>query len=322
MPSQITDRDSEHDCTDPIFIFGIMQRSGTNFLKDVVDLHPDCGFPGHPLVEDYLAQNADWLVKYVKSVAKDWNALGRRVDYSGVEEELGHFLGNGILSFLQSRIAAKKRLLTKTPSVRNLKHFFRLFPKARLIIVVRDGRAVVESGVKSFGWRYEDAFHQWADAAASILEFEEVYKGSNYKYLIVRYEEVWNNLEEEVTKILNFLDLDRETYDFNTALKLPVRGSSTVRSESLDKMLWKAVEKPKDFNPLERWRNWDRARHDRFNWIAGDYMEAFGYELQYNSNQSIWEARNRALDVKWQAKSALQKNYRQFKQAFMTDRSP
>ena len=319
MPSQTTPQPSSNDCTDPIFILGIMPRSGTNFLKDVVELHPDCGFNGPPLVEDYLAQNTDWLVKYAKSVAKDWNALGRGFDYSGLEEELGHFLGNGAISFLQSRIAAK-RLLTKTPSVRNLKHFFKLFPKARLIIVVRDGRAVVESGVKSFGWQYEDAFHEWAEAASIIIEFDRVHKASNYQYLIVRYEEVWNNLEEEVTKILNFLDLDTESYDFDTALNLPVRGSSTVRSESSDKMLWKAVEKPKDFNPMERWSNWDRAKHERFNWIAGHYMEAFDYELQqYNSNHSIWEARNRSLDLSWQAKSVLRKNYRQFKQAFMAE---
>ena len=78
MPSQTTPQPSSNDCTDPIFILGIMQRSGTNFLKDVVDLHPDCAFPGPPLVEDYLAQNADWLINYAKSVAKDWNALGAR----------------------------------------------------------------------------------------------------------------------------------------------------------------------------------------------------------------------------------------------------
>ncbi len=77
-------------CTDPIFVLGIMQPSGTNFLKDVVQLHPDCGFPGHPLLEDYLAQSADLLVKYIKSVATDWNALGRGVDSSGLEEQLGH----------------------------------------------------------------------------------------------------------------------------------------------------------------------------------------------------------------------------------------
>ena len=318
MPSQTTPQPTSNDCTDPIFILGIMQRSGTNFLKDVVDLHPDCGFPGHPLVEDYLAQNADWLVKYVKSVAKDWNALGRGVDYSDLEEELIQSLGDGAIAFLQSRIA-QKRLLTKTPSVRNLKHFFKLFPNARLIIVVRDGRAVVESGVKSFGWQYEDAFHQWADAAARILEFDRLHKASNYKYLIVRYEEVWNNLEEEVTKILQFLDLEKETYDFETALNLPVRGSSSARANS-DKLTWKGVEKPQDFNPLERWRTWDRERHDRFNWIAGYYMEAFGYELkQDKTNRSFSETRNRALDLRWQARSVLKKNYRQFKQAFIKE---
>lgn len=318
MPSQTTPQPSSNDCTDPIFILGVMPRSGTNFLKDLVELHPDCGFAGPPLVEDYLVPSTNWLVKYVKSVAKDWNDLGRGVDYSSLEEELGHFLGNGLVSFLQSKIA-EKRMLTKTPSVCNIKNFFKLFPKARLLILVRDGRAVVESGVKSFGWQYEDAFHEWAEAASSIIEFDRVHKASNYQYLIVRYEEVWNNLEEAVTRILNFLDLDREKYDLEKALNLPVRGSSTVRSDS-GKMLWKAVEKTQSFNPLERWKNWDRAKHERFNWIAGHYMEALGYELQqYNSNQYIWAARNRALDLKRQAISLPKKTYLEFKQVLKAD---
>ena len=233
---------------------------------------------------------------------------GRGVDYSGLEEELGHFLGNGIVSFLQSRIA-KKRLLTKTPSVRNLKHFFKLFPKARLIIVVRDGRAVVESGVKSFGWQYEDAFQQWAEAASIIIEFDRIHKASDYQYLIVKYEEVWNNLEEEVKKILAFLDLNIQAYDFDTALNLPVRGSSSTQTDS-HKLTWKAVDKPPDFNPLERWRNWDKAMHARFNWIAGHDMEAFGYEIERDNTNQWWrDMRNRALDLRWQVRSALKKNY-------------
>lgn len=300
-------------CTDPIFILGIMQRSGTNFIKDVVQLHPDCGFPGHPLVEDFLAQNTEWLVRYTRSVAQDWNSLGRinkedgsPVDFMPLEEELSVCLGNGIISFLQSRIG-DKRLLTKTPSVRDLKHFFKFFPKARLIIVVRDGRAVVESGVKSFGWQYEKGFQEWADAARSILEFDKIYQYSDYKYLIVRYEDVWNNLEIEVKKILRFLELDIETYDLKTALNLPVRGSSTVRSDS-DNMVWKAVEKPRDFNPLERWRNWDKSLHQRFNCIAGHSMKKLGYEIeQNNTNFFNFNLQNKILDFQWMIKNKIKK---------------
>ena len=311
-----------HHCRDPIFILGIMQRSGTNFLKDVVQLHPDCGFPGHPLVEDYLAQNTEWLLRYTGSVARDWNGLGRinkedgsPVDYSPLQEELAHCLGNGIISFLQARIG-DKRLLTKTPSVRNLKHFFEFFPNARLIIVVRDGRAVVESGVKSFGWQYERGFQEWADAARSIIDFDKKHQNSKDKYLIVRYEDVLQNLEIEIKKILVFLELEVTTYDLQTALNLPVRGSSTVRSES-DQMLWKAVDKPNNFNPLERWKSWEPGLHKRFNWIAGDCMQELGYELKReHTNSFLSNVINNILDAKLAAIDKSKEIYTQIKQVF------
>ncbi len=307
------------ECTDPIFILGIMQRCGSNFLKDIVCLHPDCGFPGHPLVEDFLAQNASLLTQYIKSVSVDWNSLGRGPVYDELEVELGHYLGDGAIAFLQSRIT-QKRLVTKTPSVRDLQHFFTIFPKARLLIVVRDGRAVIESGVKSFGWKYENAFHDWADAAQTILEFDRKHKSSNFKYLIVRYEDVWNNLEEELKKVLLFLNLSLEKFDFEAALNLPIRGSS-VASRDSDKVLWKPQEKPKNFNPVERWTSWEQGLHERFNWVAGKYMEEFGYELQQDDkNQWIWDSKNRSLDVQWLLTNKAKKFYRQVKRAFIEER--
>lgn len=317
MNNQIEDKSPIKECVDPIFIFGIMQRSGTNFVKDVVCLHPDCGFPGPPLVEDFLAQNTDLLVQYSQAVLDDWNRLGRTTVYDSLEEELRICLGNGVLSLLESRIKDKKRLVTKTPSIRNLEHFFKIFPKARLLIVVRDGRAVVESGVKSFGWSYEQAFHQWAEAAKKIYEFDCTYKVSNHKYLIVRYEDIWENLEEKIENILRFLDLDCNTYDLKSAKNLPVRGSSTIRSQSDEKMVWKAVEKPKEFNPLDRWRNWDSKLHQRFNWLAGQYMEYLGYQRVDTSSSllssGLWKAWNIGLDFKWKIILKAKKIYQKLK---------
>ena len=51
----------------PIFILGISQRSGTNFLFDLLCLHPDCGAPSIKW-EDFLVDKSDLLVRYVSSV--------------------------------------------------------------------------------------------------------------------------------------------------------------------------------------------------------------------------------------------------------------
>jgi len=288
-------------CTAPIFILGIHGRSGTNFLADLLCLHPDCGIPA-PIMEDYLVCHSDLLVRYAESVYWHWS----RKPSFGVDESFADLLyqsiGNGLISFLTSQIN-EKRLVTKTPSVGNLKYFFKLFPHAYLLILVRDGRAVVESSVKSFGWDYEETMRKWADAARTILDFDRDTKNSNVKYIIVRYEDLYSNTEEELRRIFAFLDLETETYNLDAALGLPVKGSSVFHGQKEKSVHWKPVEKTSDFNPLQRWSRWNRALHERFNWLAGRYLVQFGYEKrQYATNRLLWVMYNRVLDIRWRAK--------------------
>ena len=60
------------------------------------------------------------------------------------------------------------------------------------------------------------------------------------------------------------------------------------------------MKKRKDFNPLERFRSWNRKKHNRFNWIAGSYMTKLGYDLEeIDSNQKLYVIRNILLDYIW-----------------------
>ena len=68
-----------------------------------------------------------------------------------------------------------------------------------------------------------------------------------------------------------------------------------------NKLNWEPVEKNQDFNPILRYSHWDRALHERFNWIAGDHLTKFGYcEKRYETNTYLWVVRNIILDLKWQ----------------------
>lgn len=291
--------------TGTIFILGILQRSGTNFLNDLLLLHPDCGAPA-PIWENFLVTHADLLVRYANLVYRRWDPAWGVDEY--LKDSLCKHLGDGITSFLTS-LTDKKRLVTKTPSVRNLSCFFTLFPKAHLIVMIRDGREVVESGVKSFGWDYEASSRWWAEAAADILSFNQVTKGSDFKYLIVRYEELCSNLKGELSRILDFLDLDTKTYDFDAAENLPIRGSSIFRG-GRDSIHWEPVKKTSSFTPLFRSNHWSRAMHERFNWIAGKYMMQFGYELKQVENYKLlWVLWNRIWDIKWRSKT-LKKSWK------------
>jgi Sulfotransferase family len=305
----------------PIFIIGIRSRSGTTYLSHLLRLHPDCGDAPAPIWEDYLLTHADLLAGYASSTYRHWHhfVVAEGVE-ERLEEQLMQCIGGGLVSFMTSRIRSG-RLVTKMPSVRNLEYFFKLFPKAHLLILVRDGRAVAESAVRSSGSkpsgaRYELAMRSWARGAKAILCFDQATKNTDFKYLIVRYEDLWSDVKGELSRIFDFLGLDIATYDFNAAANLAVRGSSVFRGGE-EKVQWKRpVEKTADFDPMSRWNHWSHALHERFNWIAGEYQKQLGYEVkEYKTIRPLWTIWNRILDFIWPIRSSLQSASRKLKRS-------
>jgi protein-tyrosine sulfotransferase len=284
----------------PIFILGILQRSGTNFLADLLYLHPDCSALPAPIREDFLVHHADLLATYAKSTSHHWQRWGA---IDRLEDQICQSLGDGLVSFLSSQIRAK-RLVTKTPSVHNLRYVFRVFPHACILILVRDGRAVVESRVKTFGEPYESAMRKWGEAAAVIHHFEQATRDSACRYLIVRYEDLWNDVKGELQRIFAFLGLDVTTYNFDAAVNLPVRGSSVFHGPGEQTIHWKPIQKTANFDPLQRWSHWNRVTHERFNWLVGAHLVSFGYqEKKYVTNKLLWRVWNRVADMRWWLRS-------------------
>lgn len=280
---------------DDCFILGIGQRSGTNFLARLLQLHPECAHPG-PIWEDFVVQHAHILDGMTRRLYSAWEPKWQVREQVGPPDVLMACLGDGLRQFLHRQLSAANAtvgagtgsvdgapgrvvFVTKTPSVRNLEHFPRLFPAARLILVVRDGRAVVESRVKSFDWHYEAAMREWAAAARTILRFRAERGDFMRQVLLVRYEDLLGDLRRTLETVFRFLEVAPERFDFARAEALDVTGSSELRSSSGQAVHWEGVKKTASFNPLARFGNWPQARHDRFRWIAGREQELFDYEL-------------------------------------------
>jgi len=291
---------------------GIHQRSGTNYVYNLLKQHPSCAGPG-PIWEDHFVQYSKPLRRYVETLYKAWNPKWKVTDKIGPQETLLRHFGDAIQSFLQLQLAEQTEcdvLLTKTPSVAGLGSFFDLFPDAPLILIVRDGRALVESGVRSFGWKYENAMQSWSRGARAILDLRRAHESSSKKLLIVKYEDVFLNLEDELRRIFSFLELDPEQFDFGAAKSMGVIGSSEVKEQAGD-VHWRATEKTAEFNPLTRFSNWDRKRHERFSWIAGRYLTEFGYPLDEGDGGKVLSTlRNRLLDVRWAVRTFAAQVYR------------
>lgn len=294
----------------PCFILGIAQRSGTNYLFRLLQRHPDCLAPG-PIWEDFLLHDSELLARYADGVVARWNPDWGVADAVGDADTLLGDLGAGLVRFLGRQAArahasapaeAPRRVfLTKTPSVRGLEHFPRLFPGARALVLVRDGRAVVESGVRSFGWRYEDAMHQWAVAAARILEFTRRHAGPDSPVRLVRYEDLVADEEQALTRIFAFLGLDPGRYDFAAASAMGVTGSSELRGRGVA-VHWKEEDKTATFDPLRRHAGWNRRRQARFAWLAGAQMAGLGYAPDVSARPvAAGAAWHRMLDLFWAA---------------------
>ena len=296
-----------------------MHRSGTNFLSDLLLLHPRCeaGLPA----EDFLVAHTDLLVKYARSTSKEWSPHWKVKQYLDQPEwVVMRHIGEGLMSFLKLQVEAEathddqkilapspqKRLVTKTPSVKNLQNFFKIFPNAQLIVLIRDGRSVVESGMQSFRWNFEVRAHAWADAARTILACAPQTPNTDGRYLIVKYEDVYQETEKEMKRILSFLGLETNCYDFEKAANLPVRGSSEEHRKGKGHHHWEPIEKTPDFNPLTRWSYWGQAKRRRFNWIAGEYLAYFGYCQPTELKVSVfWQIWNVILDIRYAVRTVL-----------------
>ena len=283
----------------PIFIHGILPRSGTNFLWDLLLLHPHCAGPVDPVREDGFLERSDHLVNFAASAQAawdpEWGTFG-----SDLPARLHAALGTGLLSFLS--VDQSRRLVVKNPSVRHLDRLFEFFPAARLLILVRDGRSVAQSCMATFGWSLERSAHAWADAADEIERFRRANSPPGERWRLVRYEDLLDDLDNQLPSILEFLGLDIGCYDMEAARNLPVRGSSAFFGEGRSSVSWESVQKDNTFQPKERWRTWPPPWLHRFEWIAGNQLQAFGYEVTASSLSPATIARHLLLDAAWTAR--------------------
>jgi protein-tyrosine sulfotransferase len=285
---------------EPIFVHGIMPRSGTNFLWDLLLLHPDCAPARDPVREDLFLDHSDHLTAFVEAVQAAWDPRWGSFT-PDIPARLQAALGDGLVSFLWAD--RSRRLVTKSPSVRHLGRFFAFYPGARLLILVRDGRSVVQSSMETFGWDFDRACRAWADAADEVRRFQETGAAQADRWRLVRYEDLLDDTEGQLRPILAFLGLDATRYDFEAARDLPVRGSSTFGRRG-GEVHWEPVAKDPTFVPKERWRAWPRERLERFDWLAGDQLRGLGYGGLSPTAGIVRPVKHTLLDWRWSLRRA------------------
>src|SRR5260370_24889466 len=96
--------------------------------------------------------------------------------------------------------------MLRSPTTEGIATATTLFPDARVVVLVRDGPATVESGRRSFGWPYEEAMLAWRQSVRRILSFLASVDGPRCQ--LIRFEDLTDDPAPEIAKGIDFLWLD------------------------------------------------------------------------------------------------------------------
>jgi glycosyltransferase involved in cell wall biosynthesis len=274
--ADVNDKDKKEliQNNNPIFIGGA-GRSGTTLLRVMLNAHSSlCAGP-----EFKLLPNISNIYKQLMNMEKIKKAYSLNDD-----AYINKVFRNFISSFFSNHIINNDaiRLVEKTPhNILVMKELGSMFPEAKFIHMIRDGRDVVSS-LLTKNWvgfdgkplnyveNIEDAAKYWKNTVIKGINDgnNNLLKG---RVKIVKYENLIEHTKEEIRRILEFID---EPWDKKVLEYYEVdRGYEPQESST------KQVNKKINKKSLNRWKN-DFTKKDKkiFKKVAGDLLIDLGYE--------------------------------------------
>lgn len=266
------------------YIVSPSQRSGTNFLNNTLNRHPDLEFPWGPDLpgEQGLFTHTEHIKEYAYKTVSIWNKWvdGGQPALEQHTKALMASMGDGILEYFSGFAQPGATLLFKTPDTGHLDNFFHVFPRVKVIILVRDGRDTVESFIKSWGGRFtfRKICIRWSQRVDIIWDFIEKAQQSGFsdKVYLLRYDFLVDNTYEEIKNILKFLNVDEKKYPWHELDDIPVVGSSSLKDGGSE-VHWRPVKKNKEIKLKQKWLHWNKRKKRVFKSIAGDNLVKLGF---------------------------------------------
>jgi hypothetical protein len=272
----------------PVFIGG-HPRSGTTLLGDLVGSHSDCICTPESQfkISVYRRLNlhgneAPDLGKATEMIKKHWRFRIWALDIAAIPYGEIHSYGELILWFAKSYSMKSSRPDAKmwidhTPAnIQFAGLLTELFPEARFINIIRDGRAVAAS-IIPLDWganTIDRAAYSWVENVSSGITAESAI--GKDRVLRVRYEDLIRETEITLKKICLFLNLQYQPQMIQGGgFKVP---GYTIQQHSL-------IGKEPDAKMVNAWERKLNARKvEIFESIAGELLLSHGYTLKYSGN--------------------------------------
>lgn len=290
----------------PLLILGV-RRSGTTLLRVMLDRNPELAVPDESYFIPQLADRHTGKIDpdaFVDDLRRLPTLLEWGVDSEDVRRRLrpGMPVGDAIGAVYESYAAAhgKSRWGDKTPMyMRHLTLLERLFPEARYVHLIRDGRDAALSflqmpeGVVTKTWAHPttaaDFACQWrTEVEAAQALGRRVGAG---RYLKVHYEDLVESPELHLQEITEFAGLSYDPGMLGYAGQVDLTGKPHQQS----------LVRP----PTPGLRNWrrDLVGEDLqgFEAVAGELLRSLGYEL---ATQGKPTAASRAKLASYRARTA------------------
>ncbi|KPJ00233.1 PREDICTED: protein-tyrosine sulfotransferase [Papilio xuthus] len=233
----------------PLIFIGGVPRSGTTLMRAMLDAHPEvrCGQETR-VVPRILQMRQHWMRSQKESV---------RLEQAGVSKAV---LDNAIAAFCLEVIVRHgdpaPRLCNKDPLVLKMgTYVLELFPNAKFLFMVRDGRATVHSiitrKVTITGFdlsSYRQCLSKWNHAVE--LMYQQCRSLGPARCLLVRYEALVLAPAATMRRVLAFLDLpwDEAVLHHERYINQPngVALSNVERSSD-------QVVRPVNLDALDKW---------------------------------------------------------------------
>jgi hypothetical protein len=252
---------------EPVFVLGA-PRSGTSMMAHALGQHPDL----------WTGEESDFLAPLLRQAEQAWQHGRTRGDLhwlaaGGVSwEEFAAWLGVGMNAMYTSR-SDGRRWVEQTPQYTFILPLLAdVFPGARFVYMLRDGRSVVHS-LRHFvrPVEHEKAARLWARHARAGLDFLDSPHADRLH--VARYSTVVTDTGAELARILDFLDLEHDPACAAFITEGGPINSSFEGESSTDKA-------------QARWGGWTTDERATFHAAAGDLLVRLGFE-----QDSSWMAR-------------------------------